>query len=522
MSEDGSPHEDQRPERVIGSYRLVEPLGSGGMSSVFRAVHKESGVEVAVKILPRNLAKNRTMLQRFLREAKSAEALEHPSIVAIYDHGVDDGQYYLVLEFVEGGDLHDWVRSSGPLSVAEAVDVIRSVAEGLRFAAGQGLIHRDIKPANLLRNPSGTVKIADLGLALQAEEEDERVTREGTTVGTVDYMAPEQAKDSRGTSERSDIYSLGCTLFFLLTGVPPFAGGDITEKLSKHFTAPPPDPRDFRPDVPEALSIITRKMMAKRPENRFANYDELIAALDAVPAASSFSSGGETLDALIVDDDDEDSAPRIDPTFTLAGGVAPKADPAPLYAILDDEDDEPTPPRRDTTSEAYLPLNLSEDDEPPEPVVEVSDLANVSMAELAGLIGDEEATERRPRVERPQTPVSVPVRRPSSAPVEPAPDPRSRAMFGDDDEETIEGKMPGQVAHLGRGMSDEERRWLKTLVLTGVGLFVAVIAFHQLYKATLTEPPPDALASEDHPPPRLQSPSSPSRLRRLPWCERPR
>src|SRR3954464_4145051 len=122
------------PNQLIGSYRLIEPLGSGGMSSVYRAVHPESGHEVAVKILPRNLAKNPAMLQRFLREAESAEALEHPNIVAIYDRGVDQGRHYLVLEFVAGGDLHDRVRNEGPLGIAEAVAVIARVAEGLQYA----------------------------------------------------------------------------------------------------------------------------------------------------------------------------------------------------------------------------------------------------------------------------------------------------------------------------------------------------------------------------------------------------
>src|SRR4051794_22935327 len=267
----------------IGSYRLIQQLGTGGMSSVFRATHVETGHDVAVKVLPRALAKNVTLLQRFLREAKSAEALEHPNIVSIYDRGGDQGRHYLVLEYVEGGDLHDRVRNEGPLGIGEAVSVIRAVAKGLEFAATRGLIHRDIKPANLLLRPDGMVKIIDLGLALQAENEDERVTREGTTVGTVDYMAPEQARDSRATSERSDIYSLGCTFYFLLTGSPPFPGGDVADKLSRHCLQPPPDPRKIRPEIPAPLALLMRRMMAKRPENRFANYQELIDELDAVP-----------------------------------------------------------------------------------------------------------------------------------------------------------------------------------------------------------------------------------------------
>jgi serine/threonine-protein kinase len=272
-----------KPDLQIGSYQLIEPLGTGGMSSVYRARHVETGHEVAVKILPRSLAKNATMLQRFLREAKSAEALEHPNIVTIYDRGVDQGRHYLVLEYVAGGDLHDRVRNDGPLEIGDAVGVIRAVCEGLKFAAERGLIHRDIKPANLLVSPKGEVKIIDLGLALKAEGEDERVTRDGTTVGTVDYMAPEQARDSRATSVRSDIYSLGCTFYYLLTGGAPFAGGDIAEKLRRHFGEPPPDPCEARPTIPKSLSAVIRKMMAKRAENRYQNYDELLAALRSGP-----------------------------------------------------------------------------------------------------------------------------------------------------------------------------------------------------------------------------------------------
>ena len=227
-----------------------EPLGIGGMSSVFRAVHVETNHEVALKVLTRSLAKNATLLQRFLREARSAETLEHPNIVAIYDRGIDSGRHYLVLEYVAGGDFHDYIQRQGPLSLAEAISVIKSVADGLKYAANRGLIHRDVKPSNILRTHDGQIKIIDLGLRLQNEFEDERVTREGTTVGTVDYMAPEQARDSRATSIQSDMYSLGCTFYYLLAGVPPFPGGDITDKLTRHAKNPPPDIRDLRPDLP--------------------------------------------------------------------------------------------------------------------------------------------------------------------------------------------------------------------------------------------------------------------------------
>jgi serine/threonine-protein kinase len=282
------------PDHRIGSYRVLHPLGTGGMSSVFRAVHVESNHEVALKVLTRALGRNATLLQRFLREARSAETLEHPNIVAIYDRGVDSGRHYLVLEYVSGGDLHDHVQRHGPLSLVEAISVVRSVAAGLKYAATRGLIHRDIKPSNILRTPAGVIKIIDLGLALQNEFEDERVTREGTTVGTVDYMAPEQARDSRATSVQSDLYSLGCTFYYLLTGVAPFPGGDITEKLTRHAKTPPPEIRDLRPDLPGELSVILRKLMAKRPEDRFASYDDLLAALAGVPLVGGSEAPGVT------------------------------------------------------------------------------------------------------------------------------------------------------------------------------------------------------------------------------------
>jgi serine/threonine protein kinase len=325
MSDQEAPETRQVPPPMIGSYRLVEPLGSGGMSSVFRAIHHETGLEVAVKVLPRYLAKNPTLLQRFMREAKSAESLEDPNIVAIYDRGSEAGRHYLVLEYVPGCDLHDLVRDRGPMAVADAVDAVRQVCRGLKHAASRGLIHRDIKPANILKRNDGVVKVTDLGLALQIEDEDERVTRDGTTVGTVDYMAPEQARDSRASSIRSDIYSLGCTLFFLMTGTAPFVGGDVAEKLRAHATEPPPDVRAIRPGVPAILARLIQKMMAKRPEKRFADYDKLLDTLDAVAAALAHPAAPVM---AIIDDEDEDEDEE-------------ETSDEPLLAIIDDSGEEP-------------------------------------------------------------------------------------------------------------------------------------------------------------------------------------
>jgi eukaryotic-like serine/threonine-protein kinase len=394
---DAEPSNDVQSDVTIGSYRLLERLGSGGMSSVLRAEHIDNGLEVAVKILPRYLARNAVLLQRFLREAKIAESLEHPNIIAIYDRGFDQGRHYLVLEFVPGGDLHDRIKRDGPLPVAEAVRVIKEVVEGLRFAASRGLIHRDVKPANVLMTPEGRVKITDLGLALQTEDDDERVTRDGTTVGTVDYMAPEQARDSRATSVRSDIYSLGCTFYYLLVGMPPFPGGDLVEKLRRHFTTGAPDVRLARPDVPEPLARFIQRLMAKRPEDRYADYDELLAALEVAIHAKPGETG-EPLYALI---DDE---------------VEPGDQAKPLYAVIDDEEDEEPAPAK--SSNALFAL--IDDEEDPggagrslPPMAPISDhgafqLPDVNMMELAPLEDEEPPRPLAPQRPPATTPAFVP------------------------------------------------------------------------------------------------------------------
>lgn len=470
MSE-GATTNANKPQPRIGSYRLLHSLGSGGMSSVFKAVHVETGHEVAVKVLPRALAKNTTLLQRFIREARSAESLEHPNIVSIFDRGVDQGRHYLVLEFVEGGDLHDQVRQRGPLPLSEAVAAIRSVATGLQYAASRGVIHRDIKPANLLMTPSKHVKIIDLGLALHAESEDERVTREGTTVGTVDYMSPEQARDSRATNEQSDIYSLGCTFYFLLTGAPPFPGGDIADKLSRHCTEPPPDSRKLRPEIPGPLAILVRRMMAKRPENRFANYAELIDELDVVPTGVLNDQGnGETDPALLFALVDEDEVPEGVPAPTL------EATAEPLFALVDDSDDEPV---RELPPEM---IELLEPDHKPAARNGASEASQpprieVSMVELAAL---DDSAPALAHVRRP-VPLVPPTR-------ENGPGLLADALLEDQEDEAAE---PGSYLTVSRAYDDTSRKLVLTASLLGLGLIVFVIGVHQLYLASFPTPIPD-------------------------------
>jgi serine/threonine-protein kinase len=362
------------------------------MSSVFRAVHLASGYEVALKVLPRYLAKNPTLLQRFLREAQSAESLEHQNIVSIYDRGSESGRHYLVLEYVEGSDLHERVREHGPLEVSEALRVVRETVLGLRYAASKGVIHRDIKPANLLMSRDGAVKLIDLGLALQSEAEDERVTRHGTTVGTVDYMAPEQARDSRGANERSDMYSLGCTFYYLLTGFPPFPGGHIADKLRRHATQPPPDVRQLRPDVPRAVARFIKRMMSKKPEDRFASYDVLLDELDQLELETSEEGTGSFEFALIADDDESAD-------FDLGeGAVLIEAPSTRDVAPVSDEPPRPNPRAAPTV---LVPAGPSPD---PKPEPESEPEPEVKLSELAALLSDDEveaAPRHRPTLERP-------------------------------------------------------------------------------------------------------------------------
>ena len=381
------------PEPILGSYRLVQALASGGMSSVHRAVHMQTGHEVALKILPRALAKKQTMLQRFLREAATAESLQHPNIVSIFDRGFDQGRYYIVLEYVPGGDLHERVRDHGPLSIPLVKKVMRQTTEGLRYAYSKGMIHRDVKPANLLMSKEGVVKITDLGLVLRSEEDDERVTRDGTTVGTVDYMAPEQARDSRATSVKSDIYSLGCTAFYLLTGQAPFSGGTLTDKLRKHAHDKAPDVRELRQDAPLDLSLLLQRMMAKRPEDRFNDHDELLCAIDdldrpkssATLKAQRASTPSAPLPMALLDDDD--GLP-----YTLAAG-APSALPQALF------DDEPPPQKsgshKPSSANALHAQFDDDDDEDDEGVSDDSiGLGKLDVAALEAIEGSAPASRR--------------------------------------------------------------------------------------------------------------------------------
>ncbi|MBL8792764.1 MAG: protein kinase [Planctomycetia bacterium] len=275
---------------LLGNYVLLERLGAGGMGAVYKARHRELQRVVALKVLAPALADAPRADKRFQREIQAAGKLQHPNVVAAYDADTAGGCAFLVMEYVDGTDLAQWVRRHGPVSVAHAVHYILQAARGLEHAHRNGIIHRDIKPSNLLRTAQGdTVKIADLGIARVIADAPEELTGTGHIVGTCDYMAPEQALNSKHADERSDIYSLGCTLYFLLTGQPMYGGETAMEKFIGHRDQPIPSLRQARPDVPRALEQIYRRMVAKAPAERQPSMRDVIVDLEALAACVKLS-----------------------------------------------------------------------------------------------------------------------------------------------------------------------------------------------------------------------------------------
>ncbi len=284
----------QRKSRglLIGNYTILEKLGAGGMGVVFKARHRRLGRVVALKILPPSFARDKMAVARFKREVEAAGRLKHPNIVAALDADEDRGVHFLVMEYVEGSDLDNVVRRRGPLPLGQALDFTIQAARGLEAAHAQGIVHRDIKPSNLMLDGMGTVRVLDLGLARMAEESNPfgqaagtRLTASGMYMGTVDYMAPEQAEDARKADHRADIYSLGCTLYYLLTGREPFAGDTVLKRLLAHMERPAPMLRATRPDAATGLEDVYQRMMAKRPDDRPATMTDLIRLLEMCRAA---------------------------------------------------------------------------------------------------------------------------------------------------------------------------------------------------------------------------------------------
>jgi serine/threonine protein kinase/Leucine-rich repeat (LRR) protein len=269
---------------VLGNYVLLDKLGAGGMGQVYKAQHRRMDRIVAVKMLPTKLTKSKTAVARFAREVKAAARLSHSNIVAAFDADDANGVHFLVMEYVEGSDLSALVKKNGPLPVDQAVNFVVQAARGLEFAHGEGVVHRDIKPANLLLNAKGIVKILDMGLArIEASENAvplSELTGAGAVMGTVDYIAPEQAENTKDADARADIYSLGCTLFYLLTGEAPYQGDTLMARLLAHSRNPIPSLRAARGEVPEQVEAVFRKMVAKQVHDRYQSMTDVIADLE--------------------------------------------------------------------------------------------------------------------------------------------------------------------------------------------------------------------------------------------------
>jgi serine/threonine protein kinase len=267
----------------LGKFKLLGLLGSGGMSSVYLAEHTLMRRKQAIKVLPKKRVSDSSYLERFKLEALATASLDHPNIVRLYDIDNEGDIHYLVMEYVPGRDLQTIVSDTGPLDYVEAARYVAQAARGLQYAHNARLIHRDVKPANLLLDDRGSVKILDLGLALVSREGAASLTllHNENVLGTADYLAPEQALSSHDVDSRVDIYSLGCTLYFLLTGHPPFPEGTLAQRIAKHQSKAPPDIRLDRPDCPAELITICGTMMQKDPRQRYPSMQTVADTLEA-------------------------------------------------------------------------------------------------------------------------------------------------------------------------------------------------------------------------------------------------
>ena len=261
----------------LGKYKIMRQLGEGGMGKVYYARHTETRRKAAIKVLPpKRAAAERNALIRFQREADMTLRLSHPHVAETLEVGEDAGVHFMVMEYIPGQNLFQMVHSGGPLRVWDAARLFSEVAHGLGHIHQFGVIHRDIKPSNIMVTPDGTAKLLDLGLSRGSDDDDEQLTKPGTVVGTIDYIAPEQASATEQADERSDMYALGCTLYFSVSRRMPFAGGDLMSKIYRHRMEEPDPLEKFAPHVPREFGALVRKMMSKDPADRYQTADELV------------------------------------------------------------------------------------------------------------------------------------------------------------------------------------------------------------------------------------------------------
>ena len=283
---------------IFGEYTVVNKLGEGGMGVVLQAQHRYLKRTVALKVLHPSVTQSEDAVKRFHREVEAMARLSHPNIVAAYDANQQDGTYYFVMEMVDGTDLSRLVKEHGLLTVDKAIDYVLQAACGLEHAHQKGVIHRDIKPSNLVLDAEGSIKILDMGLVRFTDPhgdgatEPGGLTQTGDIMGSFDYIAPEQAIDTKRADQRADVYSLGCTLHFLLVGQPPYSGDTSMQKLLAHRENAIPSLRKVRSDVPLALDAVFSRMVAKKAEDRYPTMAEVVADLEAVKKSREIADQG--------------------------------------------------------------------------------------------------------------------------------------------------------------------------------------------------------------------------------------
>ncbi len=262
----------------LDSFEIQQAIGVGGMGAVFRALDVRLDRFVALKVLPPGQSHEAENVRRFYQEGRAAARLDHENIARVFTIGQDKSLHYIAFEYIDGTTIRQRVEQRGPLPVSEAINFTLQIAGALVHASERGVVHRDIKPSNIIVTPQGRAKLVDMGLARRFEREgaDEGLTQSNMTLGTFDYISPEQARDPRSVDVRSDLYSLGCTIYHMLTGQPPFPGGTVLQKLLSHREEPAPDVRVLNPSVPSDLAVIVLKLMAKDPDRRYQTPEQLV------------------------------------------------------------------------------------------------------------------------------------------------------------------------------------------------------------------------------------------------------
>jgi len=349
----------------LGGYRILRPLGEGGMGKVYLAARDGVDDWVAIKVLPpKKAAEEEQALLRFQRETDLSRRVHHPNLARTLDAGREGDVHYMVMEYIPGESLYDAVKGErgGPLRVPDAARLFLKVIDGLDAAHAAGLVHRDVKPSNIMLTPEGDAKVLDLGLARAAGEETP-LTRPNLVVGTLDYASPEQLTDAAAADRRSDLYSLGCTIYFTLAARPPFEGGDIINKIFKQRMEDPEPLERVARGVPSAFAAIVRKLMAKDPDHRYQNCGELRAdlarwtdpaAVRAILGAEAEAARAYKPPAPDLDDDDlrrlpADADPGVNFSLRDLGDPEPAAAshnrpaPPPVNAV-------PIPPRPRSTA----------------------------------------------------------------------------------------------------------------------------------------------------------------------------